>query len=192
VIHIATGLAVRDGRVLLVASRYANHPQPLWNLPGGRQLPRELLAATVAREVLEETGLHADVGALAYVSESYDGDLSVVNFTFRIEVGGNVMVRQAHHDTERDTEGTRSAGTEGDAPSVMVSLSNHDGENHVDTGSEDHVVTAEWVAIDALAERIVVAVVREPLLAYLRGELPRQYAGYHQAGITIEWPPESR
>jgi 8-oxo-dGTP pyrophosphatase MutT (NUDIX family) len=165
VIHIATGLAVRDGRVLLVASRYANHPQPLWNLPGGRQLPRELLAETVGREVLEETGLHADVGALAYVSESYDGDLSVVNFTFRIEVSGNVMVRQAHHDTGSADHGTRS---------------------------QDHVVAAEWVAIEALSERIVVDVVREPLLAYLRGELPRQYAGFHQAGITIEWPPESR
>jgi ADP-ribose pyrophosphatase YjhB (NUDIX family) len=151
VIHIATGLAVREGRVLLVASRYANHPQPLWNLPGGRQLPRELLAETVAREVREETGLHAEVGGLAYVSESYDGDLNVVNFTFRVDVSGDV-----------------------------------------DAGSEDHVVAVEWVAIDKLAERIVVAVVREPLLAYLRGDLSRQYAGYHQAGITIEWPPESR
>jgi 8-oxo-dGTP pyrophosphatase MutT (NUDIX family) len=161
VIHIATGLAVREGRVLLVASRYANHPQPLWNLPGGRQLPRELLAETVAREVREETGLRADVGALAYVSESYDGDLNVVNFSFRIEVSGDVMVRQAHHDTGK-----------GDC--------------------EDHVVGVEWVAIERLAERIVVEVVREPLLAYLRGDLSRQYAGYHQAGVTIEWPRESR
>jgi 8-oxo-dGTP pyrophosphatase MutT (NUDIX family) len=161
VIHIATGLAVREGRVLLVASRYANHPQPLWNLPGGRQLPRELLAETVAREVREETGLRADVGALAYVSESYDGDLNVVNFTFRIEVSGDVMVRQARHDTGK-----------GDC--------------------EDHVVGVEWVAIERLAERIVVEVVREPLLAYLRGDLSRRYASYHQAGITIEWPRESR
>src|ERR1700735_3621382 len=58
-IHLATGIAVRNERLLLVASRYANQPQPLWNLPGGRQQPGELLAETVVREVFDETRLHA-------------------------------------------------------------------------------------------------------------------------------------
>ena len=151
-IRLATGLAVRDGQVLLVASRYPNHPQPLWNLPGGRQQPGELLEETVAREFLEETGLHVDVGELAYVTESYDGELQFLNATF------NVTLRH----------------------------------NHGDKGEDDHVVAVEWVPFDALAERIVVAVVREPLLAYLRGELRRRYAGYHEAGVTIEWPADSR
>ena len=75
---LATGLAIRDDgaqtRLLLVASRYANHAQPLWNLPGGRQHPGELLRETVERECYEETGLRVRVGELAYVSESYDGD----------------------------------------------------------------------------------------------------------------------
>src|SRR6202042_3675063 len=69
VIHLATGLIVHDGRLLMVASRYANHTDPLWNLPGGRQLPGELLAETVVREVFEETGLRAEAGEVAYVSE---------------------------------------------------------------------------------------------------------------------------
>ena len=59
-------------------------------------------------------------------------------------------------------------------------------------GSEDHVVEVAWVPLDEVAQRIVVGVVREPLVAYLRGELPRRYAGYHDAGVTIEWPPDSR
>ncbi|MFY9709103.1 MAG: hypothetical protein WAK88_02935, partial [Candidatus Cybelea sp.] len=56
---------------------------------------------------------------------------------------------------------------------------------------EDHVVAAEWVPLGDVRERVVVAVVREPLLAYLQGVLERRYAGFHEAGITIEWPSGS-
>ena len=85
-VHLATGLAVVDGRVLLVASRYANHAQPLWNLPGGRQQAGELLTETVEREVREETGLHVRVGSLAYVGESYDGETHYLSACFHVEV----------------------------------------------------------------------------------------------------------
>ena len=57
--------------------------------------------------------------------------------------------------------------------------------------ANDHVFAVEWVPLQEVSSRIVVAVVREPLVAYLRGELPRRYAGYHEAGITIEWPEGS-
>jgi ADP-ribose pyrophosphatase YjhB (NUDIX family) len=156
VIVLATGILVRDDRLLLVASRYANHPQPLWNLPGGRQQPGELLAETVVREVFEETRLHVGAADVAYLSESYDGGTHYLNVTF------NVMPLQAARSTQDDK------------------------------GEDDHVVAVEWVALSEVAERIVVAVVREPLLAYLQGDLPRRYAGFHRAGITIEWPRGSR
>jgi ADP-ribose pyrophosphatase YjhB (NUDIX family) len=155
--HFATGIAIRDGRLLMVASRYPNHADPLWNLPGGRQQPRELLAETVVREVLEETGLRVQAGEVAYVSESYDGDTHFLNVAFVV----------------RSIEGGHA---EGDTAAANA----------------DHVVAVEWVPIDEVAARIVVAVVREPLLAYLRGELPQRYAGFGDAGITIEWPPDSQ
>jgi len=161
-VHLATALCVRDGRVLLVASHYPNHPQPLWNLPGGRQQEGELLAQTAVRECLEETGYHAVVRELAYVSESYDraDGVHFIHAAFVVELTGD-------GDSSLQTSWAPRA-----------------------TGN-DHVAGMEWVPIDAVASRIVVPVVRDPLLAFLRGELPQRYAGYDDAGITIRWPTGS-
>ncbi len=147
-IHLATALVRRGNAMLLVASRYPNHAQTLWNMPGGRQQAGELLAQTVVRELREETGMRGTVRELCYVSESYDGAMHFTNFTFSVDAAG---------------------------------------EPNVPRVPGDHVEEAAWVTIDEVPRRIAVAVVREPLLAFLRGTLPR-YAGYAEAGITIEFP----
>ncbi len=167
-IHLATGIAIRDGQLLMVASRYPNHPEPLWNLPGGRQLPGELLSETVVRELFEETGLRAEAGEIAYVSESYDGAEHFLNVTFR------VILRQAQDDARQ---------TQADTGAPFDSV-RHDTR-------DDHVVDVAWVPLARAGERIAVGVVREPLLAYLRGSLAQRYAGFHDAGVTIEWPADS-
>ena len=84
----------RDGALLLVASRYPNHRKPLWNLPGGRQRPSELLGDALAREFVEETGLAIERVRLAYVSESYDRSSAVhfVNFCFVVTASGEAVV----------------------------------------------------------------------------------------------------
>jgi ADP-ribose pyrophosphatase YjhB (NUDIX family) len=154
-IHLATGIAVRGERLLMVASRYTNQPHPLWNLPGGRQQPGELLVETVVREFYEETHLRVRAGELAYLSESYDGNRHFLNATFLVSV-----IEESFFDKLRMTPG-------------------------------DHVVAVEWVPLEAVSERIAVRVVREPLVAYLEGRSERRYAGYHDAGITIEWPADA-
>lgn len=146
----------------MVASRYANQPKALWNLPGGRQQPGELFAQTVEREFLEETGLRVRAGELAYVSESYDGQRHFVNVTFNVEV----IARSSF----------------GSAPAARFA--------HGDNG-RDHVAAVEWVALDEVRDRIVVGVVREPLIAYLQGVLEVRYMGFPEAGVTIEWPDGS-
>jgi ADP-ribose pyrophosphatase YjhB (NUDIX family) len=161
-IHLATGIAIREGRILLVASRYPNQPQPLWNLPGGRQQPGELLVETVVREFYEETQLRVHPGELAYVSESYDGERHFLNAAFHVSFDKLQSFDKPPFDKLRVTAGV-----------------------------EDHVVGVEWVALSEVRERIVVAVVREPLLAYLQGALERRYAGFQEAGITIEWFSDS-
>lgn len=148
-LRLANGLAIHDGRVLLVASTYRSHAQPLWNLPGGRVAPGELLRDAVVREVREETGLRAAVSELAYLSESYDGTRHVLSATFAVDVSGSIESPQ----------------------------------------HGDHVVAVEWVPVDRLAERIAIAVVRDPLLHYLRDRT--RYFGYADAGVTIVWPDET-
>jgi 8-oxo-dGTP diphosphatase len=167
VIALATGIALKDGRLLMVASRYPNQPNSLWNLPGGRQQFGELLAETVVREVYEETGLHAQAREVAYISESYDGERHFLNVTFVLSF---------------DTESFETRAPQDDIPAAPAQ---HDAIR------EDHVERVEWVPVDEVERRIAVAVVREPLVAYLRGSLARRYAGFHEAGITIEWPENS-
>jgi ADP-ribose pyrophosphatase YjhB (NUDIX family) len=147
-VHLATGILARGGRILLVASRYPNHAEPLWNLPGGRQRPNELLAATVRREFHEEVGLEVEVGALRYVSESYDPTANVHFLSIAFDVCSS-------------------------------------GEPVVPPG-DAHAVRCAWVHPRDLAEKLQVAVVREPLVAHL-ADPTRRYFGFADAGITISF-----
>ncbi len=93
-VHLCTGLLIRDDRILLVASRYKNHEQPVWNLPGGRQEADESIARALQREFLEETGLAVSVGPLRYVSESFDRTRMThfTNFAFAADATGEPHV----------------------------------------------------------------------------------------------------
>lgn len=67
--EVAVGaVVVRDGKLLLV-QRGRGAAVGQWSLPGGRVEAGEALAAAVARELYEETGLRGRVGELCGVAE---------------------------------------------------------------------------------------------------------------------------
>ena len=94
-IHLCTGILEREGRILLVASRYRNHQQPLWNLPGGRQEPYELLEDALRREFDEEVSLPITIGRVAYVAESFDrsAETHFTNVAFVVESRAEPQLR---------------------------------------------------------------------------------------------------
>jgi 8-oxo-dGTP pyrophosphatase MutT (NUDIX family) len=61
------GIAIRDGCVLLHKDVRDN----FWVLPGGRVEFMETAAAALRRELMEETGVVADVGRLVWIVENF-------------------------------------------------------------------------------------------------------------------------
>ena len=74
-------ICVRDGR-LLVVQRGRGAGIGKWSVPGGHLEPGETLAAAVAREVAEETGLTVTVGPLVGIAERIGPDWHYVLLDF--------------------------------------------------------------------------------------------------------------
>jgi 8-oxo-dGTP diphosphatase len=86
--QVAVGaVCVRQGRLLLV-QRGRAPGRGRWSLPGGRLEPGETLETSVARELQEETGLSARVGALCGVAERQGPGFHYVICNFWVEATG--------------------------------------------------------------------------------------------------------
>lgn len=78
---------MRDGR-LLVVQRGRGVGVGRWSLPGGRVEPGETLAEAVRRELLEETALAVEVGALVGIAERITDQAHYVILDFWAEATG--------------------------------------------------------------------------------------------------------
>ncbi len=62
-VQVAAGVLVRDGRVLACQRRPNDAHPGKWEFPGGKRIPGESLERCLHRELAEELGIDATVGA---------------------------------------------------------------------------------------------------------------------------------
>lgn len=91
-------LMSHNGKVVLARHRAGSSTYHL--LPGGGVDYRETLEEALVREIREETGFEARIGAPLFISDTIDpeGSRHVVNITFLADiVGGHVLERPRDH-----------------------------------------------------------------------------------------------
>lgn len=68
------GIIVKDGKLFGVRHRRPENEADFWCTPGGGLDDRESLIAGMKREILEETGVTAEIGRLLYIQQFNEPD----------------------------------------------------------------------------------------------------------------------
>ena len=148
---IAAAVIWRDDEILLVEQQGPGDAKSAWTLPGGRAEPGELLHETLIREVKEETGLDVtELGDLLYLVQTDNPNKQQIMENFG--PGDGYLATAVVYEV---------AAWEG-----MLESADPD----------DFILNVRFwpiaEAINLVEQTIHYRIMREPLLAYLRGEAP--------------------
>ncbi|MFN8643146.1 MAG: (deoxy)nucleoside triphosphate pyrophosphohydrolase [Candidatus Binatia bacterium] len=85
-IHVSAGIVLRAGQVLACQRRADQSHPGKWEFPGGKREAGETMAACLRRELREELGIEAEVGAELWRAEhTYPGRPTVALTFFRVD-----------------------------------------------------------------------------------------------------------
>lgn len=147
---IAAAILCRSDEILLVRQQGSDDSEPRWALPGGVAEPGELLHEALARELREETGLElVQPGALIYAAQTHIARGLLRGYP-GAEPGEYVATAFVFE----------IAAWQGDLPEHVVDPDGFVSEARFFPAAE---------AI-ALLDRLPFRPMREPIVAYLRGE----------------------
>lgn len=89
ILIVVAAIVVRDGKLLMTRRTAGSHLGGLWELPGGKVEPGESPPAALARELREELGVSARVGApFAFNYHEYP-DRRVLLLTYGADLDGD-------------------------------------------------------------------------------------------------------
>ena len=98
-IHVSAGILMRDGRIL-VCQRRPDQPHPhKWEFPGGKREGGESMAECLRRELREELGIEAEVGAEVWRTvHTYPGRAPVALTFFAVPAYRGTLANHAFAD----------------------------------------------------------------------------------------------
>lgn len=89
---------VLNGNRLLTVKMLSEDGREYYTLPGGKQLPDELMLDTLKREVKEETGYTVEAKSLLFIREAFKEEHHRIEFMFICETVGEVEEDKLEYD----------------------------------------------------------------------------------------------